>query len=186
MHNHRQNLINKVDSLLNDSEYMLDLLNSLYLAPMREEDYIKLGDDIMYFMYDKLKLTTEGETDEESIRLMTAFEEKEQELLDNVLYHDLFMFTHYDRQTSIKKTAEEIVNDYRGRNRPLDYFDEPFDPLDILEYAKEHPTDKDNYETELFNLAEEAICKLAENKEVYNKNVKLLLPLEETVINHSP
>lgn len=186
MQTHRQNLINKVDSLLDDSKYMLDLLNSLYLAPMCEEDYIKLGDDIMYFIYDELKLTTEGETDEESIQLMTAFEEKEQELLDNVLYHDLFMFTHYDRQTSIKKTTEEIVDDYRGRNRPVDYFDEPFDPLDILEYAKEHPTNEDNYETELFNLAEEAICKLAESKEVYNKKVKLLLPLEDTVNNHSP
>lgn len=176
MHNHRQNLINKVDSLLNDSEYMLDLLNSLHLKPMREEDYEELQMNIIYYLKNELKLQTKGQTDEETKQLMRDFEEKEQEVLEKALRYDLFIFTHYDRQTSIKKSAEEIVYDYCGRNLPVNYFNESFNPLDILEYAQEHPTDKDEYETELFNLAEEALVKLAGSKEIYNKKVKLTMP----------
>lgn len=74
MQNHHQNLIEKVDNLLNDTTFMLNLLNFLWLEPMLEEDYDDLKTAVVSFIEQELNLPTEGKTDTETRQLMAIFD----------------------------------------------------------------------------------------------------------------
>lgn len=172
MTNHHQNLINKVDNLLDDTTFMLDLLNFLWLEPMLEEDYNDLKMAIVSFIEQELNHPTEGKTDTETRQLKAIFEWHRKELFNKAFHYEWFEFTHYDRETSVHQSAEDIVKDYINQDMSDDSRG-TFNPIKRLEKAE------DSYNEVLFNVAEEAIIHFIAEKGVHNKKLKLIMTKED-------
>lgn len=172
MQNHHQNLIDKVDSLLDDTTFMLGLLNFLWLEPMLEEDYDDLKTAIISFIKQELNLPSEGKTDTETKQLKAIFDWHKKELFNKAFHYEWFEFTHYNRATSVNQSAEDIVRDYLNQDMSDDSR-ETFNPINRLEKAD------DKYGEVLFNVAQEAIIHFIAEKGVHNKKLKLLMTKED-------
>lgn len=172
MQNHHQNLIDKVDDLLNDTTFMLDLLNFLWLEPMLEEDYNDLKTAIVSFIEQELNLPTKGQTGTETRQLKAIFDWHRKELFNKAFHYEWFEFTHYDRATSVNQSAENIVKDYLNQDMSDDSR-KTFNPISRLEKAE------DSYNEVLFNVAQEAIIHFIAEKGVHNKKLKLLMTKED-------
>lgn len=172
MTNHHQNLIDKVNHLLDDTTFMLDLLNFLWLEPMLEEDYSDLKTAIVSFIEQELKLPTKGQTDTETRQLKAIFDWHKKELFNKAFHYEWFEFTHYNKETSVNQSAKDIVKDYLNQDL-YDDSKETFKPINRLEKAG------DSYNEVLFNVAQEAIIHFIAEKGIYNKKLKLLMTKED-------